>query len=125
MPRPGYRSMNRSHEFTQDIIHCRTAGEAGRGQCGDDVETCRLVPQPALEASVAIVWLWVRLGLVPLLALVAHRGCDCRNPYLPVAIIQVCVLPCGVLRLLRFFCGHCPELRSFLGVPTGPNVVSQ
>jgi hypothetical protein len=87
---------------------------------GDDVETYRLVPQPTPEASVAIVWLWMRLGHVPLFALVAYRGSDCGNPDLPVAIIEVCVLPCGVLLLLRCFRGHCPELRSFLGVPTNP-----
>src|SRR5262245_16670547 len=45
-------------------------------------------------------------GQVPLFALVAYRGIDCGNPDLPVAIIEVCVLPCGVLLLLRCFRGH-------------------
>src|SRR4029453_7618864 len=59
----------------------------------------------------------MRLGFVPLFALVTHRGRNCGNPDLAVAFIEVCVLPCGVLLLLRCFRDHCPELRSFLGVP--------
>src|SRR5438552_17745854 len=64
------------------------------------------------------------LDRITLLALVAHRSRDCRNPDLAVAIVEVCVLPRGVLLLLRCFHIHSPELRSVLVRPLVRNMLT-
>jgi len=73
-----------------------------------------VTPQPAREPLVSIVGVEMGLDRVTLLALMAHRSCDCRNPDLAVAVVEVRVLPGGVLLLLRCFHTHIPELQSYL-----------
>src|SRR5262245_20976596 len=86
----------------------------GAGECKAGPSVGRSDP------LVAIVRLEMRFGRVTLFALVTHRSGNRRNPDLAVAIVEVGVLPCGVLLLLRCFRVHRPRLRSFLSVPMPP-----
>ena len=70
---------------------------------------------------VAVVRLEVSLGGIALLALMANRGSDSRDPDFAVTGVEVVILTGGVLLLLRCFHIHSPELQSFLVLsPSNP-----
>ena len=76
-----------------------------------------IAPKPARDLLIAIVGFEVGFNRVAQLALVAHSSRNCRNPDLAVAIVEICILPRGVLLLLRCFHIHNLELRSVLVRP--------
>ena len=71
--------------------------------------------------SVAIVALEVTLTRIALLALMANRCGNRRDPDFAVTGVEARVLAGGVLLLLRCFHIHSPELQSFLALsPSNP-----
>src|SRR5207342_508675 len=109
--------MTRSHGFAQDIIARGAAAYAAAHRIvavmNAEVGSYR-TPQPARNPLIAIVGLGVGLGHIAAATLVVNRSRDCRNPDLAVAVVEIGVLPGGVLLLLRYFHFHCTKLQSFL-----------
>src|SRR5215471_2844136 len=101
----GSFSLTRSHGFAQDInARARPHSRPRTGRGGDgEGEACNYVtPQLACTTClVAVVDLGVRVGFVARLTLMVERRGDRRNPDLAVTLVEVGVLPCGVLLLLR------------------------
>src|ERR1022692_3370928 len=100
----------------------RPSGGRARHRGGDSKGGSLAVTPAAgsLSRSVAVLRDVAGLVGVALLALVANRGGDCRNPDLAVAIVEALVLALEVLALLRRpFRVHCLTLQSVRGVSHG------
>src|ERR1039458_412156 len=101
------------HRTIGSLLMTRSCGIAQENKCGrrgrarhrgGDSKGGSLAVTPAAGSpgrSVAVLRDVAGLVGVALLALVANRGGDCRNPDLAVAIVEALVLALGVLALLR------------------------
>jgi len=76
-----------------------------------------VTPRSAYDPLVAVINFVVGLGRIAQLTLVVERGGDRRNPDLAVSIVEIRILPRGVLLLLRCLRHiHSTELQSVLGL---------